>query len=202
MLSPISNLYSLISANHPRNVMTAAPTAPQLPPIAALNSLDKAAFALALKPLFEAAPPLADGLFIQRPYATYAALIDRAAEVIAGLDETQRIAVIAGHPRIGEQAAAVQKSSAISYQEQGYDREAALDQAELERVYRELAELNRVYEQRFGFRFVVFVNRRPKAAILEVLRARLGNTRDIELAAGLDAMLAIARDRLASIGRE
>ena len=34
----------------------------------------------------------------------------------------------------------------------------------------ELDRLNAEYEQRFGFRFVVFVNRRSKAEILEVLR--------------------------------
>ena len=32
--------------------------------------------------------------------------------------------------------------------------------------------LNAEYEERFGFRFVVFVNRRPKSEILDVLRER------------------------------
>ena len=63
-----------------------------------------------------------------------------------------------------------------------------------------MAELNRAYEERFGFRFVVFVNRRPKSAILEVLRERLGNPRSRELRTALDEMLAIARDRLQSMG--
>ena len=37
----------------------------------------------------------------------------------------------------------------------------------------ELAYQNQVYEEKFGFRFVVFVDRRPKAEILEVLRERI-----------------------------
>ena len=37
----------------------------------------------------------------------------------------------------------------------------------------ELARLNQAYEERHGFRFVVFVNRRPKAEILDVLRVRI-----------------------------
>ena len=45
-------------------------------------------------------------------------------------------------------------------------------------VLAELARLNREYEERFGFRFVVFVNRRPKAEILEVLRERIERTRE------------------------
>jgi OHCU decarboxylase len=182
--------------------MTIEPDAARLVPIAELNRLPKDGFAAALKPLFEAAPPLADGLYERRPYASYEALLDRAADVIAGLSDERKIAVINAHPRIGERPAVVRQSSAISYREQGYDREAALDQAELERVYRELAALNRAYEQRFGFRFVVFVNRRPKAVILELLRDRLNNSRDDELATGLDAMLLIARDRLGSMIHE
>jgi 2-oxo-4-hydroxy-4-carboxy--5-ureidoimidazoline (OHCU) decarboxylase len=93
----------------------------------------------------------------------------------------------------------VRGRSALSYREQGYDAEAALDQAEVERVYRELADLNRAYEERFGFRFVVFVNRRPKAAIVEVLKERMHRPREQELAIALDDMLAIARDRLAKL---
>ena len=37
--------------------------------------------------------------------------------------------------------------------------------------------VNDRYEERFGFRFVVFVDRRPKAEILPVLRERLERTR-------------------------
>ncbi|GAB4202007.1 MAG: 2-oxo-4-hydroxy-4-carboxy-5-ureidoimidazoline decarboxylase [Roseiflexaceae bacterium] len=174
-------------------------TQPRLLPIQELNALDQAGFAAALKPLFETAPPLAEGLYAARPFASYAALLVRAEQVIAGLDEDQKIAVINAHPRIGENAAAVRQHSALSYREQGYAAEAGQDQEELARVYRELAELNAVYEGHFGFRFVVFVNRRPKAAILEVLRQRLDNPRPDEMQTALEAMLAIARDRLATL---
>ena len=59
----------------------------------------------------------------------------------------------------------------------------------------ELAGLNAAYESRHGFRFVVFVNRRPKAAILEVLKARIGNDTGVELETALDELVAIAEDR-------
>jgi 2-oxo-4-hydroxy-4-carboxy--5-ureidoimidazoline (OHCU) decarboxylase len=62
----------------------------------------------------------------------------------------------------------------------------------------ELDALNDEYERKFGFRFVVFVNRRPKAEIVEVLRERLRNTREEELAAGLEAIVDIAADRVRS----
>ncbi len=59
----------------------------------------------------------------------------------------------------------------------------------------ELARLNAEYEGKFGFRFVVFVNRRPKSEILDVLRQRIGRTREEELDTGCRELVAIARDR-------
>ena len=55
--------------------------------------------------------------------------------------------------------------------------------------------LNREYEQRFGFPFVVFVNRRPKSEIVPVLRERLERAREMELDTALHELVAIARDR-------
>ena len=51
------------------------------------------------------------------------------------------------------------------------------------------------YEEKNGFRFVVFVNRRSKAEILDVLRRRLENTREEELDIALSELVAIAEDR-------
>ena len=50
-------------------------------------------------------------------------------------------------------------------------------------------------EEKFGFRFVVFVNRRPKSAIAPILRRRLERTREEELDTALDELDAIAEDR-------
>jgi OHCU decarboxylase len=179
--------------------MTAAPDPPRLLPIDELNRLPQDEFAAAVKPLFEAAPPLVATLYARRPFASYEALIDAAGTAIAGMPESEKLTVINAHPKIGENPATVRQTSALSYREQGYDREAGLDRDEVERVYRELAELNAAYETKFGFRFVVFVNRRPKSAILDVLKERLHNPRDQELATGLTAMIAIARDRLRAL---
>src|SRR5207244_10269214 len=62
-------------------------------------------------------------------------------------------------------------------------------------VLTELAYLNQVYEEKFGFRFVVFGNRRPKTEILNVLRERLERTREEELDTAVEELVAIAEDR-------
>jgi 2-oxo-4-hydroxy-4-carboxy-5-ureidoimidazoline decarboxylase len=102
---------------------------------------------------------------------------------IAELDEAGKLEALNAHPAIGARNGLSARSAA----EQGADADPA--------VLTELAHLNAVYEEKFGFRFVVFVNRRPKAEILEVLRARLDRTRDEELDTALHELVAIARDR-------
>ena len=110
--------------------------------------------------------------------------LGRAREVLASLPEEGRVEALNAHPRIGERGLAGR--SAL---EQG--DAAAEDPAVME----ELARLNTAYEEQFGFRFVVFVNRRPRAELVPVLRERLGRPREEELVTGCDALVAIAEDR-------
>jgi 2-oxo-4-hydroxy-4-carboxy--5-ureidoimidazoline (OHCU) decarboxylase len=108
--------------------------------------------------------------------------LDAAPEVIAELSEADRLEALNAHPAIGARGL-----SSRSAEEQGPDADPV--------VQTELAYLNQVYEEKFGFRFVVFVDRRPKAEILGVLRERLERTREEELETGLNELVAIARDR-------
>ena len=59
----------------------------------------------------------------------------------------------------------------------------------------ELERLNAEYEQRFGFRFVVFVNRRAKRELVPILRQRLERTREQELDTAVQELVVIAEDR-------
>jgi 2-oxo-4-hydroxy-4-carboxy--5-ureidoimidazoline (OHCU) decarboxylase len=104
--------------------------------------------------------------------------LGRAREVAAALDDEEKKEVLEAHPAIGARTL-----SARSAAEQGDEDVPELD------------ELNREYERRFGFRFVVFVDRRPRSALVPVIRERLGRTRDEELATALDELVAIALDR-------
>jgi OHCU decarboxylase len=167
----------------------------RLRPIALLNQLPPGEFAAAVRPLFEAAGPLEAALYAQRPYASYADLIERAESIAAQMPLEQQIEVVNAHPRIGADATVVRSQSRLSYREQGYDREVGLPADEVQRVYDTLADLNRAYEDRFGFRFVIFVNKRPKSQIVEVLQERLRNSPATELKTALSELFAIARDR-------
>jgi 2-oxo-4-hydroxy-4-carboxy--5-ureidoimidazoline (OHCU) decarboxylase len=138
--------------------------------------------------LFERAGPLIDRLRAEGSGLTGPEIIDRARKILPTMPEAQQIAVINAHPRIGERP---DKVSAASFKEQGYHGDTTPPE-----VFLRLASLNEEYEQKFGFRFVVFVNRRPKEAIVPLLEARLRGSRDEERRTALREILAIAEDRL------
>jgi 2-oxo-4-hydroxy-4-carboxy--5-ureidoimidazoline (OHCU) decarboxylase len=106
-----------------------------------------------------------------------------AAVVVAGLTDAEKREVLDAHPAIGQRKGLSARSAA----EQGTDDDP--------HVLAELARLNAEYEARHGFRFVVFVNRRPKAVILGVLRSRIDNPTGEELETALHELVAIAIDR-------
>jgi 2-oxo-4-hydroxy-4-carboxy--5-ureidoimidazoline (OHCU) decarboxylase len=95
--------------------------------------------------------------------------------VLGQLTNQEKLAALETHPRIGERSA----------EQYGEDPEALAD----------LAELNRAYEEKFGFRFIVFVNRRSRRELVPILRERLSRTREQELDTALSELVEIAKDR-------
>jgi 2-oxo-4-hydroxy-4-carboxy--5-ureidoimidazoline (OHCU) decarboxylase len=110
----------------------------------------------------------------------------RARTLVHELPHDEKVEILAAHPAIGQRSGLSARSAA----EQGAHADPD--------VLAELARLNAEYEARHGFRFVVFVNRRPKAEILEVLETRIDNPTDQELETALDELVAIAEDRWSS----
>jgi 2-oxo-4-hydroxy-4-carboxy-5-ureidoimidazoline decarboxylase len=108
--------------------------------------------------------------------------LEQADRVLASMSEDEKLEALDAHPAIG-----ARRLSARSAAEQGNVSDPA--------VLTELAYLNQVYEEKFGFRFVVFVAGRSKREILEVLRTRIGRTREEELETGCRELVAIAKDR-------
>ncbi len=108
--------------------------------------------------------------------------LGEARSLLAQLSEEEQLEAVNAHPAIGARTL-----SGHSRVEQGTDDDPA--------VLAQLAYLNQVYEEKFGFRFLVFVNRRPKAAIVPILEERLARSRAEELETALDELVAIAHDR-------
>jgi 2-oxo-4-hydroxy-4-carboxy--5-ureidoimidazoline (OHCU) decarboxylase len=108
--------------------------------------------------------------------------LDHAREVASTLSDEEKKEVLDAHPAIGGRP-----TSERSRREQGTDEDPA--------VLAELAALNADYENRFGFRFVVFVNGRPRREIVPVLRERMTRPREEELRTAVDELVQIAINR-------
>jgi 2-oxo-4-hydroxy-4-carboxy--5-ureidoimidazoline (OHCU) decarboxylase len=132
-----------------------------------------------LAELFEARTPFVEHLAeLENPLAL-------ARELARTLPDDEKKSLLDAHPAIGARRGLSARAAA----EQGGDDDP--------RVLAELAELNADYERKFGFRFVVFVNRRPRREILPILRERLQRSREAELETGVDELVQIALDRWA-----
>jgi 2-oxo-4-hydroxy-4-carboxy--5-ureidoimidazoline (OHCU) decarboxylase len=146
-----------------------------------------------LTTLFEGAPRFVDRL-AEMDTDSWEDLFYQAEWTALTMPEGEQIELLNSHPRIGASPAAV---SAASYREQGYDRDpgtAALQER--------LDKLNDEYEGRFGFRFVVFVNGRSRAAIGDVMEDHLDADRTAEKTRALRDVIAIARSRASKVTQE
>ncbi len=150
-------------------------------------------------PLFEDAPRFIGRLEANRPYGSWEELFAAAVRVALEMPADEQLELIDAHPRIGAPPGSV---SALSFVEQGYDQESASAEAEAEqvRIAAELDRLNRAYEATFGFRYVIFVAGRPRAAIVPMIEAALGADAAAERERALRDVVAIARDRAIKTG--
>jgi 2-oxo-4-hydroxy-4-carboxy--5-ureidoimidazoline (OHCU) decarboxylase len=123
--------------------------------------------------------------FVERLAGEHDPLV-RARTLVHELPHEEKVEVLAAHPAIGQRTGLSKRSAA----EQGVDDDPA--------VLTELARLNAEYEVRHGFRFVVFVSRRPKSEVLGVLESRIVNPTEQELETALSELVAIAEDRWSS----
>jgi 2-oxo-4-hydroxy-4-carboxy--5-ureidoimidazoline (OHCU) decarboxylase len=160
------------------------------PSAADLNALSEDEFADEVAPLFEGAAAFLSRLAAARPFDSDHDLMTKAREVARTMPEPDQIELLNAHPPLGADPESV---SAASFEEQGFGPD---DDGQGQVVLDELAMLNEVYEQRFGFRFVVFVASRPLSSITPLIEAAMRNDRPAELARGLDEVIDIAADRL------
>jgi len=113
-----------------------------------------------------------------RPYQTLEALITHADRVWWTLAPDDWLEAFRSHPKIGEKKAS-DKVSAQSQQWSGQEQ-AGVSSAPQETV-ESLAELNRSYEERFGFIFIICATGKTSEEMLAALKERLQHDSPTEL---------------------
>ena len=113
-----------------------------------------------------------------RPFHSLTELITRANEIWWSLDRDDWLEAFRSHPKIGEKKAA-ESVSAQSKSWSGQEQ-AGVNTASAE-TSGTLATLNRDYEQRFGYIFIICATGKTSAEMLVALRERLAHDPSDEL---------------------
>jgi 2-oxo-4-hydroxy-4-carboxy-5-ureidoimidazoline decarboxylase len=138
----------------------------------------------------------AAAMVVLRPIGSVEELSDAADRAWAKMQESDWLEAFACHPRIGERnpalvaAHASAQSSAWSRQEQSSATIAKVS------VLAELAEGNRLYEERFGFTYIVCATGKNADEMLAILKRRLASSRDAELREAAEQQRQIMQIRL------
>jgi len=163
--------------------------------LADLNARGHKGFRLALEGIFENSPWVAEGAWSKHPFASFDALYRALVDAMRGAGEAAQLALIRAHPQLAGKAAATGELSRDSRAEQSG---AGLDRCSAEELAR-LRALNRAYEAKFGFPFIVAVKGLDRAAILVRFAERLERDRATEFEEALQQIERIAWFRLGAV---
>ena len=123
------------------------------------------------------------------PFPNKEAMLAEADAIWWRLDEDDWLEAFGAHPKIGERSA-----SAWSRQEQSGTALSTSGQlAELDR-------LNREYENRFGYIFIICATGRTTEQMLAALKERLNNSPGVEIRIAAEQQRQITRLRLLRLG--
>ena len=134
-----------------------------------------------------------DRMMARRPFGNDARLLFAARNEWFGLTEADWLEAFSHHPKIGDRAALAERFPAthdLSAKEQAGVGGAGAD------VITALAEANDLYEQRFGFIFIVCATGKTAEEMLQLLRDRLPNDRATELRVAAEEQAKITALRL------
>jgi len=166
--------------------------------LAELNARDRRGFVVALGGIFEDSPWVAEAAWPRHPFATLDALYRAMVDAVRAVADNAQLALIRAHPELAGKAAVRGKLTADSRAEQSG---AGLDQCSPQEFAR-LQELNRAYNAKFGFPFIIAVKGLDRAAIIKRFTERLERDRAAEFEEALQQIARIAWLRLEALVEE
>jgi 2-oxo-4-hydroxy-4-carboxy-5-ureidoimidazoline decarboxylase len=160
--------------------------------IAALNNLDEGQLREALGKCCGAAAWIGKMLAVF-PVAREDVLLEEAERIWYSCEEQDWREAFEHHPRIGDLDSLKKKFAATGQWAAG---EQSGVNAASEEVLKALAAGNEAYEKRFGYIFIVCATGKSAGEMLDLLKARLGNTPEAEINIAMGEQNKITRIRL------
>lgn len=132
-------------------------------------------------------------MLARRPFRSRAAVLSAADETWWSLDPSDWREAFSHHPRIGERKGSASQGGRATAWADG--EQSGVERAQ-DDVRAALATVNREYEQRFGYIYIVFATGKSAEEMLALARERLRNDPDVELRVAAEEQRKIARLRL------
>ena len=160
--------------------------------LAELNALDARAFVAALASVFEHSPWIVERAYASRPFASIDALHRALIDTVKRATDDEQLALLRAHPELAGKAAIAGEMTAASVDEQASAGLAACTPEELAQIN----ELNRRYNARFGFPFILAVRGLDRRQVVDEFARRVDRERHVEFAECLAQVARISRPRL------
>lgn len=160
--------------------------------LADVNAMDRDAFIHALGGVVEHSPWIAAQAWQARPFSSIDALHDAFVRELMETPAETQLAVMRAHPELAGKAAIRGEMTDDSRREQGGAGLTECSPAEFAR----LSALNKAYNARFGFPFIIAVKGLDRATIIQRFAERLEHDRAREFAEALAQIGRIVRLRL------
>ncbi len=131
-----------------------------------------------------------------RPFPMLDDLFRSAEDSWQSLSPADHLEAFAAHPKIGAKPASSKKSSKFNEWSKGEQSEVgSADNA----IKRELADANSLYQERFGFIFIICATGKSASEMLEICRVRMNNSAETEMRVAADEQRKITELRLTKL---
>lgn len=157
-----------------------------------LNDFCQSDFVNTLSDIFEHSPWVAELAYSQRPYDSIDSLLTEMKNIVMQSSHQKQLTLICNHPELAGREAQKNALTDHSKQEQA---SAGLDHCSPAELHK-LRALNKQYNEKFGFPFIIAVRNLSRYDIFEAIQKRLQNTQPCEFDNAIQQINRIAEFRI------
>ncbi len=159
-----------------------------------INNLSQIKFNEIFANIFEKTKWIAERLYNQKPFNSFEDLCSKILEIFKTTSKKNQLKIIKAHPDLADKT----KISLLNIDSRTEQNRAGLNQCS-EKEFREFKNLNNEYKKKFGFPFILAVEDKNKAEILNKFKKRILNSADDEFKEAISQVCKIANLRLNKI---
>ena len=159
-----------------------------------IDNLSQSKFIEIFANIFEKTKWIAERLYNQKPFNSFEDLCSKILEIFKTTSKENQLKIIRAHPDLADKT----KISLLNIDSRTEQNRAGLNQCS-EKEFREFKNLNNEYKKKFGFPFILAVEGKNKAEILNKFKKRILNSADDEFKEAISQVCKIANLRLNKI---